>query len=173
VTRTGPPLVTRDFTAGDAAGLLQVNAGSRPHVAQIDRAELERLLGLGAVVLIAAGAASVAGYLIAFADSAPYDGEEFRYFQRHLGGAFAYIDQVAVSTSMRRCGVARALYGAVSAHPRFPAPTRRCCEVNIHPPNPVSMEFHRRLGFERLADLGVSDGRVVALLAEPSGGFRR
>ena len=168
MTRTVPPIITRDFTVGDAAALLQVNADSRPHVAPLNRAELERLRGLGGVVLIAAGAGAVAGYLIAFPDSAAYDGEEFQYFQQHCGHPFTYIDQVAVSCSFRLRGVARSLYEGAAVHARFPAPTRRCCEVNIDPPNPGSMEFHRRLGFERLAELRVSDGRVVALLVERS-----
>lgn len=168
MTPAGSPVITRALVADDAAALLQLNASCKPHVARIDRAELERLLGLGAAVLIADGAGAVAGYLFAFPDAAPYDGEEFRYFQRHLARPFLYVDQVAVSPSFRLRGVARLLYEAVAADSRFPASARMCCEVNIDPPNPGSMEFHQRLGFERVADLGVSDGRVVALLVATS-----
>lgn len=163
-----PPVIAREFAAADAAALLQVNAGSRPHVAALDSAELARLRQLGARVLIADRAGEVAGYLLAFLDSAPYDGEEFRYCQRHLAPPFLYIDQVAVAPSFRRRGVARSLYEAIAAHAQVPASTRLCCEVNIDPPNPGSLDFHERMGFERLAELRVADGRIVALLVATS-----
>jgi uncharacterized protein len=169
---SGPaaPVSARDFTANDAAPLLRVNAGARPHVAALDGADLTRLRELGAIVLVANCAGEVAGYLIAFLDAAPYDGEEFRRFQRQLGRPFLYIDQVAVSSAFRMRGVARALYEAVATHPRVPASTRRCCEVNIDPPNPGSLDFHLRMGFERTADMSVTDGRTVALLVERAEG---
>lgn len=168
MARPGPPFFTRDFAGGDAEALLRLNAACQPHVARLDRAELGRLRGLGAVEVICDGDGdgALAGYLIGFADTAPYDGEEFRYFQRHLEHPFRYIDQVAVSAGYRQRGVARALYDLLASHPGLAAAAKRCCEVNVKPPNPGSMAFHERIGFGRLAELQVSDGRVVALLVE-------
>ena len=170
MARIGAPVVTRNFAGGDADALLQLNSGCQPHVARLDRAELDRLLELGAIVLVAEGEGAMTGYLIAFPDMAPYDGDEFQYFQVHLGRPFLYIDQVAVSASFRLRGVARLLYDAVAAQLGLTAAMKRCCEVNIDPPNPGSMDFHERMGFERLAELQVSDGRTVALLIERIGG---
>jgi uncharacterized protein len=174
VARPIPPFITRDFAGGDAEALLQLNSTCQPHVVRLDRAELGRLRGLGAVVVVADGDrdrdGGLAGYLIAFADTAPYDGEEFQYFQRHLERPFLYIDQVAVSPRYRQRGVARALYDSLASNPGLAAAVKRCCEVNVDPPNPGSMDFHQRMGFERLAELQVSDGRTVALLVGRIGG---
>ena len=39
------------------------------------------------------------------------------------------------------------------------------CEVNIRPPNPSSLDFHRRLGFEQVGSLASdSDDKEVAML---------
>jgi uncharacterized protein len=154
-------LSVRAATVADAAAVLAINAASRAGVARLDRRELTRLCEAGARILIAT-LAQPAGYLIAFAADAPYDGEEFRYLRGALSGSFVYVDQVAVAPHLRRHGIASALYrklGSLSA-----AGTRLCCEVNLEPPNPGSLRFHRRLGFELLTELAVTDGRKVALL---------
>ncbi len=154
-------LAVRAATAADAAAVLAINAAARPGVAPLDRRELTRLCGAGALVLIAT-LAQPAGYLIAFTAEAPYDGEEFRYFRGALSGSFVYIDQVAVTPHLRRYGIASALYrrlGSLTA-----AGTRLCCEVNLEPPNPGSLLLHRRLGFGQMTQLLLADGRKVALL---------
>ena len=38
------------------------------------------------------------------------------------------------------------------------------CEVNVEPPNPRSMAFHARQGFDEVGRLLTTDGRYVALL---------
>jgi putative acetyltransferase len=38
------------------------------------------------------------------------------------------------------------------------------CGVNLQPPNPVSMKFHRKIGFESICEMQTSDGQLVALL---------
>jgi predicted GNAT superfamily acetyltransferase len=39
------------------------------------------------------------------------------------------------------------------------------CEVNIEPPNPVSMKFHQSLGFKKVAEMSVNQGdKKVAML---------
>lgn len=152
--------------SGDLPQLLRVNASSRPNVAMLDLEELDRLLMLEAVVLIADCMGAFAGYLIAFSDQAPYDGEEFRYCQMHIQLPFFYIDQVAVSPDYRLLGAARTLYNAAFVHPALSSSLVQCCEVNIDPPNPESMAFHTSMGFERLTSLRVQDGRTVALLVK-------
>jgi hypothetical protein len=41
---------------------------------------------------------------------------------------------------------------------------RIVCELNLRPPNPRSLAFHERRGFEEVGRMEVSDGRFVALL---------
>lgn len=148
----------------DYDAILAINLESRPGVAALDRRELE-LLGLaGAEILVAEFGHVGAGYLIAFKRDAPYDGEEFRYFERTLPDDFVYVDQVAVADRFRRNGVASALYRALFQSSRSSADLVHCCEVNLVPPNPVSMTFHLRLGFHSIGEIQTHDGRTVVLL---------
>jgi predicted GNAT superfamily acetyltransferase len=157
-------MTIREFVDSDIPALLTVNAAGRPGVAPLDREELLALRQAGARILIAGEESATLGYLIAFDDYAGYRGEEFLHFRGSLKHAFVYIDQIAIDPTRHRTGVARALYGTLFAMGRSASVRYHCCEVNLAPPNPVSLEFHHRMGFRQTTRMRVTDGREVALL---------
>ncbi len=75
-----------------------------------------------------------------------------------------YVDQIAIDFNLRRASIASQMYERLM---RWSLEHNRlvlCCEVNLRPPNPTSMKFHEKLGFEPLGEIQTSDGRLVALL---------
>jgi predicted GNAT superfamily acetyltransferase len=158
------PVVRRLHNA-DHAAVLHINAEHFPAVARLDALELQRLATIGELHRVAVvDQQTVAGYLLAFARGAAYDGEEFRHFSARLPRPFLYIDQIAISARGRRQGIGRALYESLAAEARRIQIETLCCEVNIVPPNPDSLAFHLRVGFTQLDTIGLVDGRRVALL---------
>jgi predicted GNAT superfamily acetyltransferase len=155
---------TREWQRDDLDEIVRINRASQPHVAPLDRRELERLGGLGAHVFVNESSGRPAAYLIVFSATAPYDGEEFGWFRRRSRDGFWYVDQLAIDPVRRRSGIGRELYAHVAASSRASGACELCCEVNLWPPNPDSLAFHRRLGFREVGELDVSDGRRVALL---------
>jgi predicted GNAT superfamily acetyltransferase len=159
------PLTLRPLADADCAGVLRINAGNRPAVAALDRAEFERLRGLSNAHLAAvAGERVLVAYMLVFENRCAYDGEEFQYFRAHLGAPFLYVDQVAVDPRHTRSGVGTQLYGALFELARARGIGALCCEVNTAPPNPASLEFHRRLGFAAIGNGDTLDGRRVTFL---------
>ena len=155
----------RALAEADRAAVLSINAGARPAVAPLDAAELDRLRGLSRHHLVAATeAGAVVGYLLAFDDRCAYDGEEFQFFLAQLRRPFFYADQIAVASARQGSGLGRQLYQALVAHARAQSVATLCCEVNTLPPNPASLDFHRRLGFTVLGNGDTLDGRRVAFL---------
>ncbi len=155
----------RSITSEDRADILRINAASRPAVAALDHAELDRLLPLSAAHRVAVGGDGlVLAYMLVFERRCVYDGEEFRYFLSRLTEPFLYIDQIAVDPDRSRGGVGRELYGSLVDLARSKRIKCLCCEVNTTPPNPVSMDFHRALGFSPIGNGDTLDGRRVAFL---------
>lgn len=107
---------------------------------------------------------AVVGYLLAFAHDCAYDGEEFRYFVAHLQQPFLYVDQLAVDPQRKRLGIGGQLYAALFERARARQVELLCCEVNTAPPNPASLEFHRRLGFAAMGNGDTLEGRRVTYL---------
>jgi uncharacterized protein len=158
-------VTVRPISDADRAAVLEINAASRPAVAALDRTELDRLLGLSDQHLVAvADEGDVVAYLLAFAKHCAYDGEEFQYFLAHLKEPFLYVDQIAVQPRRNRSGIGRQLYQALSGIARSRQIEWLCCEVNSFPPNPASLDFHRRLGFTAVGNADTLDGRRVTFL---------
>jgi predicted GNAT superfamily acetyltransferase len=155
----------RPISIADRADILRINAGSRPAVAALDRAELDRLLALGEGHRVAvAGDGAVVAYMLVFAHTCAYEAEEFQYFLAHLQQPFLYVDQLAVDPGRNRSGIGSRLYAALLELARKRQIEWLCCEVNTSPPNPASLDFHRHLGFTAMGNGDTLDGRRVTFL---------
>lgn len=94
-----------------------INAAAAPGVSVLTLSELEDLWHRATVFWVAGDANEAAAYLIGFAGTAEYDGEEFGWFRAREAG-FLHIDQAAVAVYARRAGLGRALYATRRARRR-------------------------------------------------------
>lgn len=141
------PWTVRDRRPGDDAALRALNQANVPAVGPLDDDRLA-LFGEHACrfqVVVQDGA--LLGLFVGLAEGLPYQSPNYRWFaERHE--RFAYVDRIALAPGLRGEGVADALYAAFED---LAASTGRpvvCAEVNVEPPNPRSMRFHERRGFE-------------------------
>jgi uncharacterized protein len=145
-----------------------INIESSPGVFAFSHGEIARVAAAAKPFWVAEVNEVVVGYLIGYAHSARYDGDEFVWFQSRAQNCM-YIDQVAIASPARRQGIGSMLYNAleeVAAHEGF---TSLACEVNQIPANPHSMAFHLDRGFTAVDRLRTGDGRLVALLCKRLG----
>ena len=161
--------VIRGLEDADHPALLQINAANVPAVARLDARELRRLADIGDLHQVAVdGDQTIVGYLLAFASSDAYDGEEFRHYTTTLRQPFIYVDQIAIAASGQRRGAGRTLYLHLINEAGRRSVRLVCCEVNARPPNPGSLKFHKRMGFRAVGSMDTADGRIVALLTRPA-----
>ena len=151
-------------TPEDHEAILAINAEGVPGVSPLDHGKLSRLAAAADPLWVAVEGGRVAAYLIAFPPAADYEGACFLWFRERRPRSL-YIDQVAVGSAWRRSGAASALYGALAAAASERGLEELTCEVNLDPPNPQSMAFHRAQGFREVGELMVPDGRTVSLQA--------
>jgi predicted GNAT superfamily acetyltransferase len=104
-------------------------------------------------------------FVLAVAPGADYTSENYRWFSAHRPGSL-YVDRIVVAPHAHGRGLGRTLYDAVLGRARELGLREVTCEVNLDPPNPGSLAFHGRLGFERVGEQVTKGGSVrVALLA--------
>jgi uncharacterized protein len=159
----GDRVNVREARPDDLAMIRAINEAGQPGVAPLTQQDAATIASGAASCWIAEGNDGVVGYLIAYGAGDAYDGEEFAWFQRQYPTSL-YIDQVAVARGGRRGGVGSALYGIATETAVARGFDALTCEVNLEPPNPVSLRFHRHLGFQEVGTLHTADGRTVALL---------
>jgi predicted GNAT superfamily acetyltransferase len=107
----------------------------------------------------------VLAILFGFFQGSSYASENYRWFTQKYP-RFAYVDRVAVQDSARRLGIASMLYEDFIAGMPADIPVLTC-EVNTLPPNPGSLRYHERHGFEIVGHQKTEGGtKEVALLVK-------
>ena len=157
------PIVMRPAQREHLPAIRAINAESVPGVSLLTARDLNRITEAASIVVVALLNESVAGYSVGYAADAAYAGEEFQWFLCR-GRDFLYVDQIAVAVSHRSRGIGAALYQELAQFAERNQLRSLVCEVNVEPPNPRSMAFHARQGFDEVGRLLTTDGRYVALL---------
>lgn len=157
----------RALAAADAAQLQPLNDAAAPAVPITPAHELATLIALSSLALGVEREGALVGFVLTIAPGADYASENYRYFESrdvdHL-----YIDRIVIGESERGRGLGAVLYDAIFEAAREQGRAEVTCEVNLDPPNPGSMAFHRRRGFRELGSQPTKGGTVtVALLSAP------
>jgi predicted GNAT superfamily acetyltransferase len=166
------PVVLRSIRPADIPQIAVLNAAAVPAVSPATESELGVLLGFSHLAIVAvddSADAPLVGFLICMQPGSDYASENYRYFESR-GIDHLYVDRIVVADGARGLGIGRQLYDSAFELAQAEGRAEVTCEVNLDPPNPESLAFHARLGFERIGEQATKNATVtVALLAAPVG----
>ncbi|KMS60397.1 GNAT family acetyltransferase [Novosphingobium barchaimii LL02] len=148
----------------DATLRAAMMALNNAHAIELSFADEARIGMLVDEAFLAARIGMIDAMLIAFAQGAAYDSDNYRWFEARYA-SFVYIDRVVTAPQARGRGLARQLYAHLFAAARAAGYERIVCEVNSDPPNPASEAFHRSLGFAPVGEALLGNGKTVTYLA--------
>jgi uncharacterized protein len=152
----------RELRPADWPATLALNAASVRELSELDEQRLAWIISLAERSLAVEHEHALAGFALAIAPDTDYDSENYRWFAARFED-FLYLDRIVVSHEMRRRGIATLLYEAMES---AATPLQRMvCEVNLQPPNPASLAFHRGRGYEEIGRLRHDGGKLVALMS--------
>jgi predicted GNAT superfamily acetyltransferase len=153
-------------TDDDLAPFVALNNLAVPNVNTLDEVALTALLGQSWWCRQAFDEKGLQGFLLALRPGEAYASDNYRWFSAQYD-EFAYVDRIVVDEACRSQGLGALLYRALEDDARAAGLPRICCEVNLDPPNPRSLAFHRRLGFETVGEQETKAGSVkVSLLVK-------
>ena len=145
----------RDIASTSQDDVLALN---NAHAAELSWLEPDELRHLVAEAFSAKAIGYCDAFIIGFDQEADYHSPNFQWFRQRYP-RFVYVDRVAVATSARGRGLARALYDDFFARAAAAGHTIVACEVNSDPPNPGSDAFHAALGFSIVGEAAIYGGK--------------
>ena len=153
---------SRPLSQNDVQSMWAINEQGLPGTGQVTEKELSDLLNLSTLSLGIFSNEKLLGFVICLSPKTKYGSLNYAWFNEHYD-EFLYVDRIAVSTDARDRGVGSKLYEDVISYSKeneMPI----AAEVNKNPPNPGSMRFHNRFGFEEVGVLYHKEKSVTMLL---------
>lgn len=139
--------------------MLALNQVHQVETSSLDNAALDQMLDAAFYADCAGDGAD--GLIIAFDQDGDYDSPNFLWFKARYD-RFCYVDRIIVADHARGRGLARTFYTNLFERARDAGHARVVCEINVAPPNPGSMAFHIALGFVELAQVPLSNSKIVS-----------
>ncbi len=155
----------RDIAEADIPAVLELNLDSEQFLSPLSRERLEALLAQSAYHKVLEQDGRIVAFVLAFCEDAGYDSPNFLWFKNRYA-SFLYIDRLVVREGFRNQGFGKMLYRDLAAYCRERKLPRITCEVDIVPPNPVSLRFHQAHGFREVGSQWPYDGKKQVALME-------
>lgn len=152
------------LSTSDIDAMWAINEQGLPGTGKVTKEETAKLLEFSSFSVGAYDQSELLGFVICLPPKTGYGSLNYAWFNDNYD-AFVYVDRIAVSEKHRNKGVGSALYNHVVTYSkRHGVPV--AAEVNREPPNPGSMRFHHRFGFEEVGVLHHAEKSVTMFLKQ-------
>jgi uncharacterized protein len=157
--------VVRNILSADVTRVLEINNANTPGVSELTLSELETdIKNCLHALAINNEHGEVCAFCITFAPDAPHAGVNHQWFAERYK-SFVYLDRIAIDSNHQNRGLGALLYQTVEQRMLESAEhSLLCCEVNLEPPNPGSLRFHKRIGFTECGVQSTAPGYAVTYL---------
>ena len=152
----------RKLQTKDIPSIWLINQEGLPGTGEISEKEIADLLTLSELSLGAYEENELVGFVLCLPPNTRYGSLNYAWFNNRYEN-FLYVDRIAVSENHRNCKIGTKLYKEVISH----AKQNNCpiaAEVSLKPPNPDSLRFHERNGFNEIGVLHHKSKSVTMMM---------
>ena len=149
-------------TSNDAQlqSIYNLNQANTPEVGSLKSiTHLKKLIDLSAYNLLVLDDDEIVGFIICIREDSAYRSENYKFFTQRLK-KFLYVDRVAIDERHRRAGLGQAIYEDIfvqASADNLPI----ALEVNTQPINQISLNFHEKMGFDKVGSRDFEDHSVA------------
>lgn len=157
--------VIRPLVDSDIEKVTELNNEAYPAVPKATVEDMAGFVDTFDWCMVVENNSEVVGFVMAVEPGKDYDSENYRFFESR-GFPHFYIDRVVLGEGARGKGLGKRLYAELFEEARARGYERITCEVNLKPENPVSLAFHRAMGFVGVGVQDTKGGDVTVQLLE-------
>ena len=144
-------MIFRKLRSEDGPSLWRINEEGLPGTGKVSQDAIVDLVDLAELPLGAFEGDELVGFVLCLPPQTRYESLNYAWFNQHYDD-FLYVDRIAVSQKHRNRKIGSLLYQKVIAYAQeHSRPV--VAEVSLKPPNPKSMRFHDRHGFNEVGVL--------------------
>ena len=154
----------RQLLPSNSEEIWEINQQGLPGTGKVSPQEIIQLLDYSSLAVGAFFEDTLVGFVICLPPKTAYGSLNYAWFNQQYD-KFLYVDRIAVDTNHQNRNIGSTLYNYVKKH-ADDAGIPVTAEVNIHPPNPGSLKFHSRHGFEQVGVLEHSEKSVALFVYE-------
>ncbi|MEC7112234.1 MAG: GNAT family N-acetyltransferase [Candidatus Thermoplasmatota archaeon] len=152
------------LSISDIDAMWAINEQGLPGTGKVSKKEIVQLLEFSSLSVGAYDQGELVGFVVCLPPKTAYGSLNYAWFNEHYE-SFVYVDRIAVSEENRNKGVGSVLYDHVVSYSKLHG-VPVAAEVNRKPPNPGSMRFHHRFGFEEVGVLHHAEKSVTMFLKQ-------
>lgn len=157
--------MVRPLEERDVAAVLALNELEVEKLAPMDEATLRKILALADRFDVVELDGQFVGFVITVRPGTDYGSSNYLWYADRYGDDYYYLDRVVMTEQSRGHGLGSQVYDALER--RAAAYGRLALEVNIEPPNEVSLAFHTSRGYEPVGEVTDDAGhRRVMMVKE-------
>ena len=140
--------------------IYDLNQANTPEVGSLESIQhLKQLIEFSSYNLLVLKENEIVGYIICMREGSAYGSENYQFFTQRLK-KFLYVDRVAIDEQHRRAGLGQAIYEDIFAQ-AISDSLPIALEVNTQPVNQPSLNFHEKMGFDRIGAKDFDDHSVA------------
>ena len=148
------------YNEAQLQSIYDLNQANTPEVGSLKSIDhLKKLIELSAYNLLVLDDDEIVGFIICMREGSVYRSENYKFFVQKLK-KFLYVDRVAIDEQYRRAGLGQAIYENIFIHAaKNDLPI--ALEVNTQPVNQPSLNFHEKMGFDKVGSRDFEDHSVA------------
>ena len=148
------------YNEAQLQSIYDLNQANTPEVGSLKSIDhLKKLIELSAYNLLVLDDDEIVGFIICMREGSVYRSENYKFFVQKLK-KFLYVDRVAIDEQYRRAGLGQAIYENIFIHAaKNDLPI--AFEVNTQPVNQPSLNFHEKMGFDKVGAKNFEDHSVA------------
>jgi predicted GNAT superfamily acetyltransferase len=140
--------------------IYDLNQANTPEVGSLESMQhLKQLIEFSSYNLLVLKEDEIIGFIICMREGSAYGSENYKFFTQRLK-KFLYVDRVAIDKQHRRAGLGQAIYEDIFAQ-AISDSLPIALEVNTQPANQPSLNFHEKMGFDRIGAKDFDDHSVA------------
>ncbi|HHY99868.1 MAG TPA: GNAT family N-acetyltransferase [Bacillota bacterium] len=153
----------RPATPEDYEEILKLNEESVHFLSPLSKEKLIHLHQESEILKVVETDGKVEAFVLALREGKDYDSVNYAWFSKNYE-KFLYIDRVVASVKQQGSGLGKMLYEDVFKHAKSIDVPVVTAEIDIEPPNPVSLKFHEKFGFKEVGKQAVAGGKKIVSL---------